>query len=323
MFGSYTGHAAGLATSLLWTGTSVFFTGASRRLGPWAVNTFRILVAIALHALTFRMTAGRWFPDATAEQLIYLALSGLVGLTIGDQALFSAFVRIGPRLSTLIAITAPLFALAIGMLLSLQVSGLNERPSVRGAVGIFMTLAGVAWVVLERPAASAAPRTPQYATGVALALVAAACQGGGLVLSKIGMGHGLTGTDPVSPQAATYVRMVFAGIGVVPTWAVYRYRLQARRQHGAPLDARRMAEGLGLASAGALFGPYLGVWMSLLAADKVAKVGVAQTLCSLTPVFILPVAAALYRERISCRAAFGAVIAFAGVGLLFLSPASP
>ncbi len=321
MFGAYTGYYAGLTTSLLWTGTTVFFTAASRRLGSWTVNAFRILLAIVLHAVTYRVVAHQWFPDASSQQLIYLALSGLVGLTIGDQALFSAFLRIGPRLTTLIAITAPLFAMAIGMLLSVQAGGLNERPTPLGALGIAMTLAGVAWVVLERPAASA-PRTPQYASGVALALLAAACQGGGLVLSKIGMGHGLEGASPIPPQAATFVRMTFAGICVLPIYAAYRYRVR-RRAEERPAPARAgVASGFALATCGALFGPYFGVWMSLVAADKVAKVGVAQTLCSLTPVFILPVAAVLYRERISIRAVLGAVIAFAGVALL-MSRAAP
>ena len=73
------------------------------------------------------------------------------------------------------------------------------------------------------------------------------------------------------------------------------------------------------AAFGAVAGPFLGVWMSLVAADK-AAVGVAQTLCSLTPVFILPFAVMIHKERVSPRAALGAVIAVAGVVLLFFNP---
>ena len=70
-------------------------------------------------------------------------------------------------------------------------------------------------------------------------------------------------------------------------------------------------------SAGAIAGPFLGVWMSLVAADR-APVGVAQTLCSLTPVFILPVLMLLHKERISARAALGAAVAVLGTALLFV-----
>ncbi|NUQ47564.1 MAG: EamA family transporter [Phycisphaerae bacterium] len=45
--------------------------------------------------------------------------------------------------------------------------------------------------------------------------------------------------------------------------------------------------------------------------------GVAQTLCSLTPVFILPLAHLIHREHITPRAALGALAAVAGCGLLF------
>ena len=45
--------------------------------------------------------------------------------------------------------------------------------------------------------------------------------------------------------------------------------------------------------------------------------GLAQTFASLTPVLIIPFSAALYRERVSWRALLGALLAFAGVALLF------
>ena len=98
----YTGHLAGVATALLWTGTSIFFTAAGRRIGPTAVNFSRMLFAIVLLGITHRLLSGGWLPDAVPRQIVFLAVSGLVGLTIGDQALFTAFVDIGPRLAILI-----------------------------------------------------------------------------------------------------------------------------------------------------------------------------------------------------------------------------
>jgi drug/metabolite transporter (DMT)-like permease len=59
--------------------------------------------------------------------------------------------------------------------------------------------------------------------------------------------------------------------------------------------------------------------MSLVAADR-APIGVAQTLCSLSPIFLLPFAATIDKEHISLRAIFGAIIAVAGSALLFLQP---
>jgi len=82
---AYLGHAAGLATSVLWTFASLFFTAASRRIGPTAVNATRIAMAVVLLGVTHRVLAGGWIPAASAGLVLLLALSGLVGLSVGDD----------------------------------------------------------------------------------------------------------------------------------------------------------------------------------------------------------------------------------------------
>jgi drug/metabolite transporter (DMT)-like permease len=315
----YVGPTAGIATSLLWTGTSLLFTAAGRRLGPTLVNASRIALAIVLLGLTHRVLAGTWLPDVLARQVLLLALSGIVGLAIGDQALFTAFMDIGPRLSMLIMTTAPLFAALFGWL------ALDETLRGSAWLGIALVVAGVAWVILERPRlASGATSLPACfpvhyrARGVGLAFVAAACQAGGLLLSKQGMGHGwLPEGERLSPQAATFLRMLFAGLGVLPILALHAYRQRLRRPiYGPPLRVGSPRVGLLFAAGGAIVGPYFGVWMSLEAAHR-APVGVAQTLCSLPPIFILPFAALIHKEHISFRAVLGAFVAVGGVALLF------
>lgn len=314
-FETYTGPAAGIATSALWTATSLLFTAAGRRLGPTIVNAVRILLAIVLLAVTHRALSGSWLPDVETRQVLLLGLSGVVGLSIGDQALFTAFVHVGPRVSMLIMTTAPLFAALFGWV------ALGETLGGVASVGIALTVAGVAWVVLERPRAEAVLHGSHRTRGILLAFVAAACQAGGLYLSKEGMGHGwLPEEQHLDPQAATLVRMVFAALGMVPILALYRARERKRRAAGiAPAHRGSLGKGLAFTALGAAAGPFLGVWMSLVAADR-APVGVAQTLCSLPPVFILPFAVWIHKERVSPRAAIGALIAVAGVALLFFNP---
>ena len=110
---SLVGPAAGLATSGLWTLTSIFFTAAGRRLGSTFVNATRIGLAIIVLALVHRLFVsddGSWIPALTWGQVLLLAFSGVIGLSLGDQALFTAFVDIGPRLCNLLMTTAPIFA---------------------------------------------------------------------------------------------------------------------------------------------------------------------------------------------------------------------
>jgi len=312
---AYVGPAAGVATSALWTATSLLFTAAGRRIGPTTVNAARIALAIVLLGLTHRLLAGAWVPGVVPRQVVFLALSGVVGLAIGDQALFTAFVHIGPRLAMLIMTTAPLFAALFGWL------ALGETLEAVAWLGIALTIGGVGWVVLERPRAETVVYGSHRARGVFLAFVAAACQAAGLLLSKQGMGHGwLPDAQHLKPQAATLVRMVFAAVGMLPILAIYRVREQRRRAAGIqPVHRGSFGAGLAFTAFGAIAGPFLGVWMSLVTADR-AALGVAQTLCSLTPVFILPFTVLIHKERVSPRAAVGAVIAVAGVTLLFFHP---
>ena len=309
------GPAAGLLTSVFWTFTSIFFTLASRRIGPTVVNAARIALAILLLAIIHRLfisDSATWIPDANAGQILLLALSGFIGLAIGDQALFSAFVDIGPRLSTLLMTTAPLFATLFAWVF------LGERMSLVAWIGMTITISGIAWVILERPRRIGHITSRGRRRGVILALVAAACQACGLMLSKAGIGHGwLEESRHLDPQAATLVRMTFAGVAMVPILLLWRRRMQRLAVAGLrPTRTGSPRSGVAFMVLGTIFGPVLGVWMSLVAADATA-VGIAQTLMSLVPIFVLPYAAFIEREHVSWRAALGALVAVAGVALLF------
>lgn len=318
----YVGHSAAIAGALFWTATSLLFTAAGRRIGSLAVNTIRLPIAVVLLGLTYRALSGQWIPDVPAGQVLLLALSGVVGLAIGDQCFFTAFVDIGPRLTTLMMTTSPLFAALFGYL------ALGERLEPAAWLGMFLTIVGVAWVLLEKPKHPAtdpaggervAPGPflsrgqPHFVRGLILAVIGAACQAGGLMLSKQGMGHGVEGGVAVAPEAATLVRLVFATAVAIPVFLVFQRRL-TRRYALRRMGTRRA--GYIFTALGAIVGPYLGVWMSLMACDR-APLGIAQTLLSLTPIFILPFARVLHRERIGARAVAGTALAVVGCALLF------
>lgn len=309
----YSGPAAGVATSMLWTATSLLFTAAAKRVGTTTVNIFRITLAVVLLGVTHRLLTGAWIPHLVGGQVLLLALSGIVGLSIGDQALFTSFIHLGPRLAMLIYATSPIFAALLAWLT------LGETMHGIAWLGVGLTLLGVAWVVLERPEDKVVANRSIRIKGVILALIGSACQGGGLLLSKQGMGHGwLPAAEHLDAQAATLVRLSFAWVGMIPIIAIHGLRQRKRRAKGIPpKSVGSLRAGLAFTACGAVVGPYLGVWLSLVAADR-APVGVAQTLCSLTPVFLLPFAVLIHKERISPRAAVGAVIAVAGTALLFV-----
>lgn len=293
------------------------FTAAGRRLGPGLVNGLRLLLAVVLLGLTHRILNGVWLPEAVSGQIVLLALSGVVGLTIGDHALFVSFLDIGPRMSALIMTTSPIFAAFFGWIF------LGEVLQGMAWLGVVISIAGLAWVVLERAPAAVGTRSPRFFRGVMCAMVGASCQAGGLMLSKKGMGHGwLPAAEHLNPQAATLVRMFFAGAVSLPLTVYYVRRSIRARPAGDACEASSgslIRMGLVYTAFGSVSGPFLGVWLSLVASDR-APLGIAQTLCSLVPVLMLPVTAIAYKEPVTLRAVLGTLLAVGGAGLLFLQP---
>jgi len=138
---------------------------------------------------------------------------------------------------------------------------------------------------------------------VVLGVVGAACQGFGLALAKLGMG------GEVAPLVATWVR-----IGVA-TFAMWAAALALGAVKGLALGASLRSAGQFIGT-GAFFGPFLGVWLSLVAA-RFTAVGVAATIMATTPILLIPIVMVTERYRPSVRAFLGTLVAIAGVALLF------
>lgn len=294
---AHLGELAALGTALCWSISSLAFTRAGRRLGTLPLNVIRLALALVFAALAGALLHGRPLPtDAGAEQWLWLGLSGFVGFFLGDLCQFRAFVEIGPRLTLLLMALAPPLTALIGLV------ALGERLSLLALVGMATTLAGVAWVLFERTASTASAAPPGRLRGILLGLGGALGQAGGLVLSKRGL-HGY------EPLAGAQIRMI---VGLC-CFAV----LTAAVSAGSRLRAAgRDRVALGQAALGAALGPFLGVSLALYAVQHTSA-GVAASLMSTSPIFIIPLAAAIEGERASLRGALGAALAVAGVALLF------
>lgn len=293
------GALAAFGTACCWTATSLAFQAAGRRVGSLAVNLIRLVLAVALLAAWGGLVHGRPLPtDASADAWLWLSASGLVGFTLGDLFLFRAFVVIGARLSMLLmALVPPLTALT-GWLV------LGERLSPWDGLGMALTLGGVAWVIAERAPDTTGVRQGVPVVGVLLGLGGAVGQAVGLVLSKYGMG----GYDPF---AATQIRVIAGAAGFAVLFSVIGWWGKT----AAALSDRRA---MGAVTLGAIFGPFLGVSLSLVAVQN-ALTGVASTIMSIVPVLILVPTVLVYHERVSFRALLGSSLAVAGTALLFLA----
>lgn len=182
----------------------------------------------------------------------------------------------------------------------------GETLSLWSMLGIALVLAGIGLVILTRT-----PEREQQVgvslrfdpKGLLYAFIAAVGQAFGLIASKIGMGN-------YHPVAATQIRIIAAIVGFVIIhfisghWPKFFQSLK---------DAKAML----MTSLGALFGPFIGVTLSLYAVQN-ANTAIASTIMSLMPIMIIPASILIYKERVYLREIWGALVAISGTALLFL-----
>ncbi len=295
------GGLAALGTSILWAAGSTFFTFASRELGSVTVNRVRLLLATIFLGITHLAINGALIPvNVEPETWFWFVLSGVIGLVLGDAFLFQAFVWIGPRLSMLLMSLAPVISVIFSWIF------LAERLTLLQVLGIGITVLGVSTVILDRGKLNQANgQNRNYLKGLLFGLGGAVGQALGLITSKVGLNAG------VSPLSGNLIRIFSAAVIM---WIVALLMNQAKETVDNVWHSGRARSFLFM---GTLAGPFLGVWLSLVAIQH-TPVAVATTLMSLAPIILLPVGKIVFKERIGWRAIVGTVVAVSGVAMLFV-----
>lgn len=299
------GDSAALLTAFLWTGSSMLFTSAGKKIGFIGVNAYRSAMAVGLLVCAHLILLGSMLPAASNAQWFWMGLSGIVGLGIGDFGLFAAYVLIGPRRSVLIMALSPIFA-SVGAYFML-----GETFPPLAVLGIAVTLTGIIVVLLEKEEkqAVAADGGKRKTWGIFAAFVAAIGQGVGLVFSKKGMYLGVS--VAMNPVSAALIRMTLA------TLFVWICALSFRKLPELQKTAKNK-DGLKYVVGGTLIGPFLGMTLSMFAVAY-TQTGIAQTLMSLMPLIIIPLMWVISREKTNKRGIIGAIVAVLGVAILFLT----
>ncbi|NOT34393.1 MAG: DMT family transporter [Candidatus Eisenbacteria bacterium] len=294
----YAGEFAALGTALCWALASNLFARAGETMGSAILNRLRILCAVVLlGATSWVMHGSPWPTWATPGATGLLALSGLIGFVFGDSFYFKALVILGPGQAAVLLSLAPAITALIG------IPVLGEHLGLRAWCGIAITIAGVLWVVTGRRSDVAVHREGSWKVGVLAGVLGSLGQAVGYVISKQAL---RTGLDPVS---ATVIRVVAAAIGI-------GLLTISRRAVRETFTALRDRASVGFMVGGAVFGPFLGVTLSLAAIQRI-EAGVAASITACYPILAMLIAAAFGRDRLTARALVGAAVTVAGVVVLF------
>jgi drug/metabolite transporter (DMT)-like permease len=179
---------------------------------------------------------------------------------------------------------------------------LGESLDLIEILAISIVIAGIIWVISEKR--SNDQERNHYAIGILCGIGGAMGQALGLILSKKGLANGY------SPLSGNIIR-VFVAICLL--WLVTFIRGRV------PATIKQLQDRKGSAAlfGGAFCGPFLGVWLSLVAVQN-TYVGIASTLMALPPIFLIPLSHWFFKERISLGAIIGTIFAVIGVALIFL-----
>ena len=306
------GEIISLIVAMSWTVTALFADKASHRLGSMSANVIRLVLASVFLALILWVGVGSPYPIyADGKAWLWLALSALVGYVFGDWCLFNSYLSIGARFGQLFMTLAPPMAAIAGWAI------LGETLTWKSGVAMAVTLSGIAISILSRGEGHHVKLTLPL-KGVLLGLGAGLGQGVGLVLSKVGMEHyaSLVPADAPShmeallPFASTMIRAIVGAAGFLLLMALQKKTAELRA-------AAHDKVGLGYALVITIFGPVVGVSLSLMAV-RYTSAGIASTLMALTPVFILIPYAFIYHQRIKARELLGVLVSMTGVALFFL-----
>ncbi|MCP4581823.1 MAG: DMT family transporter [candidate division Zixibacteria bacterium] len=296
----FLGEIAALSTAACWAFTSMFFTLGGRRVGSVIVNRVRLVLALIFLMLTHLILTGQLIPiQAEPSRWFWLGLSGVIGFVIGDAMLFQAFVMIGTRITMLLMSLVPVISTILAWLF------LGETLSPIEVLGIAVTIGGVAWVVADKNRGGAIVKGKQLALGVLLGIGGAMGQAVGLLTSKKGL------FGDFSALSGNLIRVIIATIVM---WILTIAIGKAKSTILSLKDFKASRAILG----GSICGPFIGVWLSLVAIQY-ARIGIASTLMSLTPVLLIPLVWWVFKEKITIHGVLGTLVAIAGVAILLLA----
>jgi len=277
---------------------------ASKMVGGIETNFWRLVIAtLCLAAWAFTLGGG-----LRGEAFPAFALSGVIGIGLGDVALYSALPRLGSRLTSLLlqCLTTP-FAAAIEWLwLGTRLSPLEFGCGLLILVGVGLALT---------PATHRDLLRGRMGQGLALVVVAAVGNAAGMVLSRKAYAVAVQAGESIDGGTAAFQRLI-GGLFLAGLFLLVVRHKEVRAHVHAPefspaavRDKWRHAWPWVLANG--TFGMTLGV-TCLQWALKTTPAAIVSPIIAITPLLVIPLAWRFEGERPTARALIGGVIAVAG-----------
>jgi len=284
-------YGISLLSACSWALGAILWGRLGERLSSFSMNLAKTVFGTVSLGVVL-LFAG--FEPIPARSIVSLALSGILGIAIGDTFFFLALTRLGPRRASLMGALNPV-AIAVA-----AAAFLGERPTPVAWAGIVATTFGVGWVLWER--SPTGPGSENGSSGMRWGLLSVLCTAGAVLLAKVGVAS-------VPTIHATWIRLL-AGSAGLALWGASRSEL------GGWVAPFRRVDLLARVLVVVVVVVFGGFWLSLVALKQI-DAAIAGSLNATGPLFILPMSVLFMNEKLSLRAVLGTGIAVGGVALIF------
>jgi len=291
----YLGALLAALAPMCWAGAVILYRKTD--LHPTAMNLFKNGLSLGLLTVTMAVLGVQLPADRPLGDWATLAVSGLLGLAIGDTLLFEGLRRIGAARLALVDTTyAPL-------MVAMAWAFLGERPGTGFLVGAAAVVVGnaIANVDLRQALQGSDDRVPM---GLLMAFGAIVGSGASVILVKSIL-------EASSLVEITWTRLVAGIVGQV-LWVTARGEWRDVAPALLPSAQWRFL----------LPGAFLGTYVALLlwlGGFKWADASLAAILNQLATVYIIALAWLLLGETVSPRQLGGAFVAVAGAAVVLLT----
>lgn len=286
-----------LAAAFLWAVASLLSVVPAQHLGTFAYSRWRMgCTSVILGGMA--LFTGGW---ATVETnaISAMMLSGVIGIFIGDTALFACLNRMGPRQAGLLFSCHAVFSAILGFFL------FSETMTALELLGSTLVFSGVLTAIFFGRKGQSNNQLESIKgnvwVGVGLGLLAALCQALGGIIAKPIM---QTAIDPV---AASAMRMMTA-FAAHCLFFISGSRLARATQ---PMNFKIFS----ITAVNGFLAMAVGMTLILYALQE-GNVGMVALLSSTTPIMLLPILWVYSGKRPNRFAWIGAIVAVAGTGIL-------
>ncbi|ARR43244.1 EamA family transporter [Vibrio campbellii] len=286
-----------LCAAFLWAVSSLISVVPAQHLGAFAYSRWR-MGCTAVILSTMAWITGGWL-SVSVGHITPMMASGLIGIFIGDTALFACLNRMGPRQAGLLFSCHAVFSAILGYFL------FSESMTGMELIGAALVFSGVVMAIFYGRRGQTSNALEEIKgnvwIGVGLGLTAAMCQALGGIIAKPVM---QTSVDPV---AASAIRMISAFVAHCALWLIGAKVARATRTITWKV--------FGITALNGFLAMAVGMTLILYALRE-GNVGMVALLSSTTPIMLLPLLWVYTKKRPNRFAWFGAALAVIGTGIL-------